>query len=162
MVKIASAGDTPSQTRLRQNLRVLIAAAKDSGHTQGSIARAAGLHPSSVSLILRGRRSVTLAVIEALAPLLGTTTEAVLQREFTDPASVSRDTLLSPDSETQQLVLRVLARVLLPQLSEAEIRAFNLLHRSLPKPPTSGKTPAHSGHRLTKVVDTPAQQTSRG
>jgi len=46
MGKVKAVVGTPSQARLLNNLRVLMAAAKNAGQTQGSIAQASGLHQS--------------------------------------------------------------------------------------------------------------------
>jgi transcriptional regulator with XRE-family HTH domain len=80
-VTIERGTNTPTQRRVLAHLRVLIVQAKDRGHTQTEIAHAAGLHPSYVSLLLRGRRPITLAAIEALAPILDTSAEAILMQE---------------------------------------------------------------------------------
>jgi len=113
-------------------------------------------------LVLRGRRRVTLDVIEALAPILGTTAEAVLQREFPDPVSVSSDPFSSATFTFDANVLELIKRILRSMFSEADIKAVDFLTRSLPKPGASAKTPAHSGHRLPKVVDPPTEQARRG
>jgi transcriptional regulator with XRE-family HTH domain len=160
MAKVKPVVSTPSQVRLLNNLRVLMAAAKNAGQTQGRLARAAGIHQSYLSLILRGRRRVTLEVIEALAPLLGTTAEAVLQREFPDPASVSRETLSASTAVVDIGLLQVIARALFPVLSEDDFRALDVLRRSLPKRHKSASI-AHSGHKLPKVIDAPNQQAKR-
>jgi transcriptional regulator with XRE-family HTH domain len=74
---------TQAQDRLRTNLQMLMHAAKWRGTTQGEVARKAKMNPASLSQLLRGRRPVTLVALDALAPVLGTTTDEILQCDLT-------------------------------------------------------------------------------
>jgi transcriptional regulator with XRE-family HTH domain len=117
MAKKNSVPDTSVQRRLRANLHILVAAMKGGGRSQKAIAQAAKMSGPYLNQVLKGRRAVTLDVIELLAPVLGMPADEIVSRDLSgrtpprkgDPHDTTSIAQLAPhlDPEVFRLMYRL-------------------------------------------------------